>query len=106
MRGDLRELGGVPDFFVHGSDESFFVEVKSDDDALRINQLDWILKHPQFKVKLILVENWWRWIEKFREEMGVNQIRINPRSWFSSRSSTHAGSKSSGPSECPIKTLG
>ncbi len=100
MRGNLRELVGVPDLFVHGSNEKFFVEVKSDDDALRINQLDWILKHPEFKVKLILVEAWWRWIEKFREEMGVDQIRINPRSrsWPPSRSSTHAGSKSSGPS--------
>lgn len=81
LGGDLRELGGVPDFFVHGPNEIFFAEVKSDDDALRMHQLEWILEHPQFKVKLIEVEAWWGWIEKFKEEVGADQIRKSSLSW-------------------------
>ena len=57
---------GVPDFYVTDNHESFFVEVKSFDDALRLPQILWILKHVEYKVKLAIPKqaqlpyvSWW-----------------------------------------------
>lgn len=73
----LLELIGAPDFYVYGTNEKFFAEVKTDSDALRINQLEWMWKHPQFKVKLIVVENWWSWSKEFRREQGIDNIHLS-----------------------------
>ena len=45
---------GVPDFYVRNDHESFFVEVKDFDDALRLPQILWILKHIEYKVILAI----------------------------------------------------
>jgi len=52
-------LKGCPDYICYDATGKtkhfFFVEVKATNDTLKQNQFLWIYKHPQFKVKLLFI---------------------------------------------------
>ncbi len=47
---------GIPDLLVYNSDSFFFVEVKSNKDALRKSQIKWIHEHTDIKVIVYYLE--------------------------------------------------
>lgn len=51
----LRLPAGIPDFKVWNEKEEFYVEVKGNDDGLRINQIEWIKNNPNKKVVVFYI---------------------------------------------------
>lgn len=47
---------GVPDFVCEKENEEFYVEVKSEDDSLRMSQLKWIKENYEKLVIIFIVE--------------------------------------------------
>ena len=47
---------GIPDLFLVKDDIIYFVEVKSNKDGLRIDQLRWIQNHPEFQKIIFCVK--------------------------------------------------
>lgn len=50
------DKNGIPDLVLIKDENITFVEVKSINDVLRGNQLEWIDKHPQYKVIVLYLE--------------------------------------------------
>jgi hypothetical protein len=48
---------------------------------VRLQQLEWIAKHPSFRVVFFVIEARWRWLHRFGEEVGEKDVRILPWSW-------------------------
>jgi hypothetical protein len=59
---------GIPDFFVWNKKEYFFCEFKSLNDAWRISQIQWAIKHSNFPIVLALAIEEPIANEKFAEE--------------------------------------
>lgn len=56
IKKSLEIKKGMPDFFLVKNDSIFFVEVKSSNDGLKIDQLIWMQKNPDFKKIIFCVK--------------------------------------------------
>lgn len=52
---NLKHEVGIPDFYYRKDDEFIFVESKLLSDGLRLPQIEWMMKHNNFNIRIIFI---------------------------------------------------